>query len=80
MLVAAAGCEQEAGESAAPYGQGSASPAPTSGRPREAGLALRTGATPAPPKVLDIGAAPLNIIEVVTGLNGLERPHGPGPS
>lgn len=74
-LSAATGVPRSAGLSSTGGALRSAEPASASSGTGSSGLALRAGATLAPPKVLDLGPVPAGITEVITGRDTV-RPAG----
>ena len=76
-LGAAVGATSSADTTPAPSSARSADRAPADRGTGSSGLALRTGATLAPPKILDIGSDPVDITQLISDQDGAERRQAP---
>ncbi|MFF7451623.1 MULTISPECIES: hypothetical protein [unclassified Streptomyces] len=76
-LSAAVGATPCADTTPAPGALRSADPTRAGSGTNSSGLALRTGATLAPPKILDIGSDPVDITQVISDQEGVERRQAP---
>jgi hypothetical protein len=72
-LGAAVDGPQEADTSTAPGVPRSADPAMADSGTDRSDLALRTGATLAPPKILDLGSDPVDITQLISDQDDAER-------
>ncbi|WP_327714024.1 hypothetical protein OG381_00270 [Streptomyces sp. NBC_00490] len=76
-LSAMAGATPSADTTPAPGTLLSAEPTRADGGTGRSGLALRTGATLAPPKILEIGSDPVDITQRISDQDGAERRQAP---